>query len=60
MRIKLVMKLDRFETTARYRLGPAGKPILLESSTEMIGSGMGQEGIIRSATSYTDHRAVGK
>jgi hypothetical protein len=58
MRIKLVIKLDRFETTARYRIGPAGKPVLMDSTSEMMGSGMGQEGIIRTTATYSDHRAV--
>jgi hypothetical protein len=58
MRLKLVMKLDKFETTARYRPGPGGKPFLMESTSEMAGSGMGQEGTIRSTMTYSEYRAV--
>ena len=58
MRVKLLMKIDRFETTTRYRIGPGGKPFLMESSSDMTGSGMGQEGTMRNATTYSDYRAV--
>ncbi len=59
MRLKLVMKLDKFETSARYRLGPGGKPFLMESTSEMAGSGMGREGTMQTTTTYSDYRAVG-
>ena len=58
MRIKLLMKVDRFESTARYRIGPGGKPFLMESSSTMSGSGMGQEGTMQNTTTYSDYRAV--
>ena len=58
MRVKLLMKIDRFETTVRYRIGPGGKPFLIESSSDMSGSGMGQEGTMRNTTTYSDYRAV--
>jgi hypothetical protein len=58
MRLKLVMKLQKFETTAHYRVGPDGKPILTESTTEMAGSGMGQEGTMHTVATYTDYRGV--
>jgi hypothetical protein len=58
MRMKLLMKIDKFETTARYRIGPGGKPFLIESSSDMSGSGMGQEGTMRNTTTYSDYRAV--
>ena len=58
MRIKLIMKLDRFDSTNRYRMGPDGKPILVEATQELAGSGMGQEGKMQTATTYTDYRAV--
>ena len=58
MRVKLLMKIDKFETTARYRIGPGGKPFLMESSSEMSGSGMGQEGTMRNSTTYSDYRSV--
>ena len=42
MRLKLIMKLEKYESTARYRLGPDGKPLLIEQTSDMFGSGMGQ------------------
>jgi hypothetical protein len=58
MRLKLVMKLDRYESNARYRLGPEGKPLLAEHSADMAGSGMGQEGSGHTAATYSDYRPV--
>jgi hypothetical protein len=58
MRVKLLMKIDRLENTARYRIGPGGKPFLMESSSDMSGSGMGREGTMRNTTTYSDYRAV--
>ena len=58
MRVKLLMKIDRFENTARYRIGPGGKPFLMESSSDMSGSGLGREGTMRNTTTYSDYRAV--
>ncbi|MEO8044707.1 MAG: hypothetical protein ABI674_07350 [Spartobacteria bacterium] len=58
MRLKLVVKIDRFESTARYRMGPEGKPLLVEQTTDMSGSGMGQEGRMHTTASYSDFRAV--
>ena len=43
MRIKLLMKLERYESTARYRVGPEGKALLMEQTSDMSGSGMGME-----------------
>lgn len=60
MRLKLLMKVDRFETTARYRLGAGGKPFLMESTSEMSGSGMGKSGTMSNTTTYSDYRAVGE
>ena len=57
-RIKLLMKLERYESTARYRMGPEGKPLLIENTAEMAGSGMGQEGQGRTSITYSDYRAV--
>src|SRR4051812_32569947 len=57
-RIKLLMKLERYESTARYRMGPEGKPLLIENTAEMAGSGMGQEGQGRTSISYSDYRPV--
>jgi hypothetical protein len=59
MRIKLLMKLERYESTARYRIGPEGKPLLVEQTSDMSGSGMGQEGRGHTVITYSDYRAVG-
>jgi hypothetical protein len=58
MRLKLVMKLQKFESTARYRIGPDGKPVLVESTSDMSGSGMGQEGTMHTVATYSDYRAL--
>jgi hypothetical protein len=58
MRVKLLMKIDKFETTARYGIGPGGKPILMEATSDMSGSGMGREGTMRNTATYSDYRAV--
>jgi hypothetical protein len=60
MRIKLLMKLERYESTARYRIGPEGKPLLNEQTSDMSGSGMGQEGRVHTVATYSDYRVVGK
>jgi hypothetical protein len=60
MRLKLIMKLDSYESTARYRIGPEGKPLLAESIADMSGSGMGQEGKAHTVVTYSDYRAVAK
>jgi len=59
-RVKLVAKIERFETTTRYRMMPDGKPVPIELASEMSGSMMGQEGRIRTRITYTDHRPVGR
>jgi hypothetical protein len=58
MRIKLLMKLESYESTARYRIGPEGKPLLSEQTADMSGSGMGQEGKGHTVIAYSDYRAV--
>jgi hypothetical protein len=58
MRLKLIMKLDHYEATARYRMGPEGKPLLAENTADMSGSGMGQEGGAHTVATYSDFRAV--
>ena len=58
MRLKLIMKLDRYESTSRYRIGPEGKPLLVELVADMSGSGLGQEGQVRSVITYSDYRAA--
>jgi hypothetical protein len=57
-RIKLLMKLEHYESTQRYRLGPEGKPLLVEHTADMAGSGMGQEGKVHQAITYSDYRPV--
>jgi len=59
MRMKLIMKLDKYEFTARYRIGPEGKPLLVDHTTDMAGSGMGQEGRGHTVVTYSDYLAVG-
>jgi hypothetical protein len=59
MRRKLLMKLESYESTARYRIGPEGKPLLSEQTADMSGSGMGQEGRGHTVITYSDYRAVG-
>jgi len=58
MRLKLIMKLDSYESTARHRLGPEDKPLLVESISDMSGSGMGQEGKAHTVVTYGDYRVV--
>jgi hypothetical protein len=58
-RIKLIAKLESYEFTARYRIGPEGKPLVMEQTTDMAGSGMGQEGKVHTVVTYYDYRAVG-
>jgi hypothetical protein len=60
MRIKLIMKLDSFESTLRYRVGPEGKPLMVEQTSDLSGSGLGQTGGAHSVVTYSDYRAVGK
>ena len=59
MRLKLIAKLESYEFTARYRIGPEGKPLLIEQTTDLSGSGMGQEGKGHTVVTYSDYRAVG-
>jgi len=58
MRLKLIMKLEHYESTTRYRMGPEGKPLLAENTADMSGSGMGQEGGAHTVATYSDYRAV--
>jgi hypothetical protein len=60
MRIKLVMKLDSFESTLRYRMGAEGKPLMVEQTSDLSGSGLGQTGGAHSVVTYSDYRAVSK
>jgi hypothetical protein len=56
MRLKLIMKLEHYESTARYRMGSDGKPQLIEHTADMAGSGMGQEGKAHTVITYSDYR----
>lgn len=58
MRIKLLMKLEHYESTQRYRLGPDGTPLLFEHTADMAGSGLGQEGKVHQVITYSDYRSV--
>jgi hypothetical protein len=58
MRLKLIAKLESYEYTARFRMGPEGKPLLMEQNSEMSGSGMGQEGHVHTVITYSDYRAI--
>ncbi len=58
MRIKLIIKLDHYESMSRFRMGPDGKPILVEQVADVTGSGMGQEGSLHQVITYSDYRAV--
>ena len=60
MRMKLLMKLEGYESTARYRIGPEGKPLLMEQTSDMSGSGLGKEGRSHTVITYSDYRAVSK
>ena len=59
-RVKLVVLIERFEAVNRYKMMPNGKPAPVESSSEMNGSMMGKQGVIRTKVTYSDVRAVGK
>ena len=59
-RVKLIAKIERFETMTRYRLMPDGKPVPIEAVSDMTGSMLGQQGRLHTQISYSDHRAVGK
>ena len=59
-RVKLIAKIERFETMTRYRLMPDGKPVPIELISEMDGSMLGKQGRIHTRIAYTDHRAAGK
>jgi hypothetical protein len=52
------MKLERYESTSRYRMGSEGKPLLVEQTAEMNGSGLGQQGQRHTVITYSDYRAV--
>ena len=55
-RIKLIMELERYESTSRFRMGPDGKPLLVQQVADMTGSGLGQEGRLHQVMTFTDYR----
>ena len=57
-RILLIMKLEHYESTSRFRMGPDGKPVLAEQVADMAGYGLGQEGRLHQVITYSDFRAV--
>jgi hypothetical protein len=57
-RILLVMKLQQYESTSRFRMGPDGKPVLVEQVADMTGYGLGQEGRLHQVITYSDYRAA--
>ena len=57
-RIKLIMKLEQYESASRFRMGPEGKPLLVEQVADMTGSGLGQEGRLHQVITYSDYRPV--
>ena len=59
-RVKLLAVIERFEAMTRYRMMPDGKPAPFESTSEMNGSMMGKQGLIRTKVSYSEHRAIGR
>jgi hypothetical protein len=58
MWLKLVIKVQKFNTTSRYRMGPEGKPLLIEQVSDLEGAGMGMEGKVHTEITYSEHRAV--
>lgn len=60
MRIKLIAKLERYDSMMRYRLGPEGKPLLSGQTSDMSGSMMLKEGQVHTEVTYSDYRAVKK
>lgn len=59
MRIKLVARLEQYESISRYRLGPEGKPLLVEQVADVVGSGLGQEGRVHNEITYREFQPVG-
>jgi hypothetical protein len=57
-RVLLVMKLEQYESTSRFKMGPEGKPLLVEQAADMTGYGLGQEGRLHQVITYGDYRPV--
>ena len=58
-RVKLIMKLNSYDSVAHYLLGADGKPILVETTSDVSGSGLGMQGRMHSVATYSDYRSVG-
>jgi len=59
-RVKMVAKIERFETKIRYHQMPDGKPVPVELVSDMSGSMLTKEGSIRTRITFSDQRSVGK
>lgn len=57
-RRKLIARVDRYETTFRYRMGPDGKPLLIATTSDLFGSGLGVEAKMHTAAVYSDYKPV--
>jgi hypothetical protein len=57
-RAPFFFKMDGYETTHHYRLGPGGKPFLAATTSDLSGSGMGLTGTLHTAATYSDYRIV--
>ena len=51
-------KIDGYETTFHYRIGPGGKPLLSKTTSGISGSGLGLHGTLHTATTYSDYEVV--
>jgi hypothetical protein len=59
-RVKLIAVIERFEAMNRYKMMPNGKPAPVESTSDINGSMMGKQGVIRTKVTYSEIRAAGK
>lgn len=53
---QLLVKIDRYETTFRYDIGPEGKPLLAATTSDLFGSGLRLKGTMHTATTYSDYQ----
>lgn len=60
MRVKLIAKVDRYESTNRYRIGLEGKPLLMQQVSDVSGSALAKAGQVHTVITCSDYRAVGK
>jgi hypothetical protein len=56
----ILFKIDGYETTLRYRIGPGGKPFLAASTSDMSGSGLGLKGKLHTDITYSDYQPAGR